>query len=258
MKKIVTGFIPILIGAFAVCSVAQTPPPPKPVPPTGTPANPPAVAVVTCPTIQIQPAGQQQPVREGTQITVTAVINGGDPNVHPILSWSTSSGVVVGGQGTRNIKVDTAGSGADRQIIADLLIGGYAPECTNQATVTIPVAGPAQKVDEFGELVTTDEGERLDKLVPLLSPHPDRLYIFAYAGRNNVRGYAADAARRLKAYLVKAGIQSERIAAMDGGFREQPGFEFWIVPNGAEFPRPSPTVDRKDIVYPKPTPVKKP
>ena len=164
-----------------------------------------------------------------------------------------------GGQGTKTITVDTNGSGADRQIIADLLVGGYAPECTNQATATVAVAGPAKKVDEFGDLPEKEEGERLDAVVAALNQYPDRAYLIAYAGKTNVRGYATNSLRRLKAYILKAGIQSERVAAVDGGFREEPAYEVWIVPVGAESPRSTPTVDRKDIVYPKtPPPVKKP
>lgn len=186
--KIVIGLLPILITALAICATAQTPPP-KPQPPV---TNPPAAPVVApCPQIQVQTA--TQPVREGTPVAFTAVLTGGDPAVSPILSWTTSSGVVANGQGTRSISVDTTGAGVDRQIIADLLIGGYSAECTNQATATVAIAAPAKKVEEFGEIAGTEESERLDKLVPLLAPYPDRLYIFAYAGRNNVRGYASDA-----------------------------------------------------------------
>jgi len=255
MKKIVPFFSFIVALFSAICSYGQSPPPPKPTPKAGT--APPAAVVAPCPQVQIQAA--QQPVREGSPVAFAAAISGGDPGVTPIYSWSTTAGTLVSGQGTRNIVVDSNGAGADRKIIADLLIGGYSSECTNQATATVMIAGPATKVDEFGELPEKDEAMRLEQLYPFLTQYSDRLYIFAYAGRSNVRGYASDAARRLKAYMVKAGIPSDRISANDAGFREQPAFEFWLVPIGSETPRPTPTIDRKDIVYPKPPPrVKKP
>lgn len=252
MRKIVFGAAPILFATLAMSSPGQ-PPPPKPPPPV---VVPPVPVIAPCPQLVLQTA--TQPVREGTPVRFTAVLSGGDTSISPVFSWSISSGIVAEGQGTRNISVDTTGSGADRQIIADLLMGGFAPECTNQATATVPIAGPAKKVDEFNGLAEKDEAERLDKVVPLLTQFPDRLYVIAYAGRTNVRGFASDAARRFKAYVMKAGISPERVSAMDGGFREQPAFELWIVPVGAEAPRPSPTVDRKEIVYPKPPPRKKP
>lgn len=253
MKKVVIGSLPIAFAALALCVSAQVPPT-KPPPPVNPPATP---AVAPCPQIQLQ--APTQPMREGTPVNFVAVVNGGDPAVSPIFSWSISSGIVEKGQGTKTISVDTTGSGIDRQIIADLLVGGFAPECTNQATATVAIAGPAKKIDEFGDLAEKEESERLDVLIAALNQFPDRGYIIAYAGRNNVRGYASNALKRMKAYTGKAGIQSERVAAIDGGFREEPAYEVWVVPIGAEPPRSSPTVDRKDIVYPKtPPPVKKP
>jgi len=259
MKKVMIGTLPVAFAALALCVSAQVIPT-KPPPPPNPAGNPPATpAVAPCPQIQLQ--APTQPVREGTPLKFIAVVNGGDPAVSPIFSWSLSSGVVQEGQGTKTVSVDTTGSGTDRQIIADLLVGGYSPECTNQATATVAIAGPAKKVDEFGDLPEKEESERLDAIIAALNQYPDRAYLIAYAGKTNIRGYATNSLRRIKAYIVKAGIQSERVAAVDGGFREEPAYELWIVPVGAESPRSTPTVDRKDVVYPKttpPPPVKKP
>jgi len=222
MNKVVLGTLPVAFAALALCISGQVPPtkpPPQP------PANPPPTttpAVAPCPQIQLQ--APTQPVREGTPVKFVAVLNGGDPAVTPIFSWSISSGVVDGGQGTKTVSVDSSGSGADRQIIADLLVGGYSPECTNQATATVAIAGPAKKVDEFGDLAEKEEGERLDPLIAALNQFPDRAYVIAYAGRNNIRGYATNALKRLKAYIVKAGIQSERVPTVDGVFRREPAY----------------------------------
>jgi len=255
MKQSTIFFAAAIFAAFLTGADAQTPPPPKT--PAPTVVQPPA-AVVSCPQIQLQTASQ--PVREGTPLKFTAVLSGGDPAALMIFSWSISSGVLAEGQGTRAITVDTAGAGADRQIVANLLIGGLAPDSSYHATATVPVAGPAKQVDEFGDLPESEEAKHLDPLISFLTQNPDRAHIFAYAGRTNVRGYASAAVKRIKAYVVKGGIGQERISAVDGGFREKPGYEIWIVPNGAESPRSTPTVDRKDIVYPKatPTPPKKP
>jgi hypothetical protein len=55
---------------------------------------------------------------------------------------------------------------------------------------------------------------------------------------------------------LKSGIQVERLITIDGGYREEPAHELWVVPIGAEAPRPSPTINSRDIVFPKTTPTK--
>ncbi len=259
MKKFVLGSLPILIFLSVVGVFAQTPPPPKPAetrpqpqPGQQQPGQPQQPTVAPCPQLQIQKPNRT--MREGEQVGFAAALAGGDPKVQPIFNWSISSGAIIGGQGTKNIVVDSMGAGAERQIIADLLIGGYSYECDVRASASVPVAAPASKVDEFGDLAEVHERGKLDSIINYLQQAPDRMYIIGYAGRNNVRGYAADVLRRMKTYLAKEPTVANRVVAIDGGFREQPAYELWVVPNGAEAPRPSPTVDRKDIVYPKPPP----
>jgi hypothetical protein len=45
-------------------------------------------------------------------------------------------------------------------------------------------------------------------------------------------------------------MTARRVAVLDGGFRETPAFVFWIVQRGSEPPRPTPTINRNEIVYP--------
>lgn len=249
MKTNVVIFLAALLSASVMGVGGQTPPPP-----TRAPVNAPASA--SCPKIEIQGMGGRI-VRDGQPVTFVASITGGDANVAPTIVWSVSAGTVRGGQGTRGIEVDSTGAGNDRQIVAEIWLGGYPPECIVQASATVRVAGPATKVDEFAELAPQLETERLEELAAAV-PQSDNIYVIGYAGRNNVRGYAGTALKRIKDQLIKSGLAASRIAVVDGGFREAPAFELWIVPTGAEAPRPTPTVDRKDIVYPKPTPAKKP
>jgi hypothetical protein len=220
----------------------------------GQPQQPPQPAVIPCPQIQVQVANPRV-MRDGEQVVFAANVGGGDPSVQPVYSWSVSAGIIVNGQGTRNITVDSTGAGNYRQIMADLLIAGYSYECNTRATATIQVAAPPKKVDEFGDLPAQDEEGKLNSIVNYLSQgSPDRIYIIGYAGRNNVRGYAADVLRRMKGFLAKAGTPADRVVAVDGGFRELPAYEIWVVPIGSESPKATPTIDRKDIVYPKPPP----
>lgn len=244
MKKAVFVMIPALLVLLSPCVFSQTDEPAKPTPP------PSAEAASPCPRLEIQSPAMRT-VREGQPVMFVANISGGDKTVTPSIVWSVSAGVIKDGQGTRRIEVDTHGGGADRQIVADLWLGGYAAECGSQAPAqSIRVVPPASKADEFGDLAVDKENERIEAIAGALSQSSDNLYVIAYAGRSNVRGYAGTALRRIKAQLATRGIPANRIGAVDGGFREQPAYELWIVPEGAEPPRPTPTIDRKEIVYP--------
>ena len=123
-----------------------------------------------------------------------------------------------------------------------------------QATATVKVVPPAAKADEFGQLDPDKENERLASLANALAQTDDHFYIIAYAGRTSERGYAATALKRMRTNLTTSGFDAGRLTVLDGGFREQPAFELWVVPQGAEAPKPSPTVDRREIVYPKAAP----
>jgi len=228
----------------------QRPTSPQPVP---NPQQPPPPVVVPCPKLDMR--GTTAPiVRDGDTVGFAANINGGDPNVQPLISWTISAGVIKSGQGTRNIEVDSTGAGADRFIIADVWVVGYAADCSLQARAGVTVAGPATKRDEFGELAEDKEKTRLADFVGGLSPSHDMAYIIAYAGRNNVRGYARTSSTRMRAAMVAAGMPSDKVATIDGCFRETPGYELWAVPVGAIPPKATPTINAKDIVFPKPTP----
>ncbi len=255
MKKVLSGFsVMTVFLSLAVFGQDEAPPPPAPPkaePVTAVPASP-------CPKLAIQ-SPNARILRDGQPVTFTANLTGGDPSIMPIINWSVSAGSIRDGQGTKQIQVDSTGAGSNKEIVVELWIGGYAPECeTFQASASVRVAGPATKVDEFGELAVEQENERLANLASAISQTNDNVYIFAYAGRGNVRGYANTAARRLRTQIITSGVPADRVAATDAGFRERPAYEIWVVPEGAEPPRPTPTVDRKEIVYPKATPLKKP
>ncbi|HEY2865765.1 MAG TPA: hypothetical protein VGJ02_01620 [Pyrinomonadaceae bacterium] len=214
-----------------------------------------------CPSITVQ-AQPGPTVRDGQHIFFLANIQGGDPKIRPEIVWNTSAGTLTQGQSTRRVEIDTTGAGAlpEREVKADLWVGGYASECQAQASGSVKIIAPATKFGEFGEVDTDTLKKNLEALTTFFAQSPDNLYLIVYAGRNSERNFSMTWARRIKDGLTVAGMEPRRVYAMDGGFREQPLFDFWIVPGGAEPPRPSPTVKRNEIVYPKatPTPVKKP
>ena len=235
-------------------------PTPTPSPtPTASPRPTPSPRPVACPKVTVQ-AQSAKTVRDGQPVTFGVNIAGGDPNVQPTLLWSINAGFIKEGQGTRKIEVDSTGAGSlpEREIVAQLWVGGYAPECFSQESATIKIIAPATKFGEFGELEWKDVAENLKVLANYVSQSTDNIYLIAYAGRKSERGYAMNWMRKMKEELQIDGIAPRRVIPMDGGFRDEPMFEFWIVPAGAEPPRPSPTVRRDEIVYGPTAPSRKP
>jgi hypothetical protein len=261
-QRAVLGTFTILVfSLFAATATGQfvyrsPTPTPTPKPPIEAPQN---ATPAPCPTVAVLVQGQQV-IRDGQPIAFMANIAGGDPKIVPTIVWSTSAGLVSQGQGTRRIQVDSTGAGGtfDREIKAEVWVGGYAPECVLQAGATVKVIAPAAKFGEFGEVDAQTLKTNLDALASFLSQSPDNLYLIAYAGRNSERGYTYTWLKKIKDSLVAAGIESRRVYTVDGGFREQPLFDFWTVPAGAIPPQPTPTIKRTDIIFPRTVPPKKP
>ncbi len=249
----------LLTGVLALGTSAQTPEQPAPPPPPA-PAEKalPEDQTLADPCPKIGLKAPNQPVRDGVPVRFTASLSGGDKKVVPIFDWSVSAGAIRSGQGTANIEVDTTGAGVDRVIHATLLIGGLSTECISSETSVVQIAGPAQKADEFGPVSDEEMAKRIESIIASLSSN-DQVYIFVYAGRTNVRGYASSTLRQIRAHALKSGLTSDRLATVDGGYREEAAFELWAVPIGAEPPKPTPTVSAREIVFPRPTPpVKRP
>ena len=236
--------VSVLALSFEV-SAQSDPPDPKP----PQPAQNQQEALSPCPQMQIQ--SQARTVREGQPVTFSARITGGDKAVTPSILWNLSSGLIQDGQGTPRVMVDSTGAGMYREIVAELWLGGYAPECQLQsAPFRVAVVPPAAKFVEFAELSVEEENERIAAAVNAALQSNDRLQVIGYAGRKSERTFISTSLRRMREQIVKGGMQPNRFGVADGGFREEPFFEIWIIPDGAEPPRPTPTIDRKEIVYP--------
>ena len=249
----------IFSALFGITVRAQLPQrPPRPTPEQ----QPVEQSTQPCPPVAVQP----QPfgtVRDGQKIYFTASYPV-SPEQRPALTvvWNTSAGTILQGQGTNRIEVDTAGAGntPDREVKAEVWINGFAPECVMQASASIKIIGPATKFGDFGEVSSEKFSANIKALADFMaqSPLQDNVYVIVYAGRSSERGFTQSWVKKIKTELATDGITESRIYAMDGGFREQPFFDFWIVPAGADPPRAEPTVKRSEIVYPKTAPVKKP
>lgn len=107
----------------------------------------------------------------------------------------------------------------------------------------------ARKFDEFGSIACEDELARLDAFAIELQNDPRaRGHIIIYGGRRGRRNEAKARSARMKFYLVRVrGLDSRRIATVDGGFREELSGELWLVRPGEPAPAPTPTVNAKDV-----------
>ena len=114
----------------------------------------------------------------------------------------------------------------------------------------------ASKFDEYGAVNTEDEMARLDNFTISLQNIPGATgYIIVYGGRKSRVGDAKAVIKRTLNYLTKMrGMDAARIKAIDGGLKELPSRELWIVPEGAPPPKPSPTIFPKKKIGPKKKP----
>ena len=128
----------------------------------------------------------------------------------------------------------------------------------------------ARKLDEMGQVNCEEAKARLDNLAIQLQQEPTtKGYIIFYGGksyRNLIynrrtkryiemkllprRGEAKVRMTPWIDYLTNSrGVEVPRIEVIDGGYREQPMMEFWIVPSGAKPPTPTPTLIEKEIKF---------
>lgn len=211
------------------------------------------------------PAAVVSPCPYPVNITVPATVNDGDIVTFSAdasyegqsalnYTWTVSpaSARIINGAGTPTISVDTTGLG-NRRVTAILVVddGSGDRNCrqTAQSSTAIlaPVAPPVtgRRFDEFPSVTFDDDKARLDNLAIELQNSPSSVgYIIAYGGRTSRVGHANMMGERARNYLVNTRrISPNRIVVVDGGLRESSTYEIWIVPQGAEPPRATPTLD---------------
>jgi hypothetical protein len=212
-----------------------------------------------CPTVRVSCPDS---VSAGDAITFVVNVSGGDPQVTPTFNWAVSAGAISSGQGTSDITVDTTQVTGDANVTATVDLGGFNRSCAVSASCTTMVKKKveARKIDEYGKIRPADENARLDNFVVELNSDPTvQGYLIAYGGRRSLAGEARKAAARAKTYLVKTrGLNAQRLATVDGGYREEASYELWLVPPGAQPPQPTPNVDPTEVMPAKPAKRAKP
>jgi len=108
----------------------------------------------------------------------------------------------------------------------------------------------ARKFDEYGKIPLKDENARLDAFVQeMKNDAMAKGYIISYGGRKSRAKDALTMANKAKGYAVKKGkLKTLRIVTINGGYKEEPTTELWIVPSGAAAPVVSPTVDASEVI----------
>jgi hypothetical protein len=130
------------------------------------------------------------------------------------------------------------------------------------ATSLAQTSNVAREFDKFGNICCEDEKARLDNFAIHLQNEPEAIgYIIFYEGRRYAscynrrpqtprRGEAQARAARMKPYLTETrGLDAKRVIIINGGYRAEWTAELWIVPMGAEPPKPTPTLKAKDIRF---------
>lgn len=209
----------------------------------------PAIAASPCPyPVNVTAPAQ---VADGDIVTFTADVGYQGPSALN-YTWTVSppAARILSGVGTPTITVDSSGLG-NKRVTAILVVddGSGDRSCRQTAQAATGISGlpsitPAKRFDEFPSIAHDDDKARFDNLAIELQNNPGATgYIIAYAGRNSRAGEADRMTKRAADYLsTNRGIGRDRLVTINGGYRESNSFELWLVPQGAEAPRPTPTV----------------
>lgn len=209
----------------------------------------PAIAASPCPyPVNVTAPAQ---VADGDIVTFTADVGyQGQSALNYTWTVSPPAARILSGVGTPTITVDSSGLG-NKRVTAILVVddGSGDRSCRQTAQAATGVSGlptitPAKRFDEFPSIAHDDDKARFDNLAIELQNNPGATgYVIAYAGRNSRAGEADRMTKRAADYLsTMRGISRDRLVTINGGYRESNSFELWLVPQGAEAPRPTPTV----------------
>lgn len=178
-------------------------------------------------------------VMPGETATITANVAGAAQNLKLEYAWEISAGIIIAGQGTPTITIDTTGT-AGATVTATVEISGLDSSCQKTASCTLTPYEVivSRRFDKYGDLAFADEKKRLNNFAEQLKNEPDsQAYIIAYGKQGARSGEAQARADRAKQYLVdKLGIKAERIVTVDGGVHVRFALELWITPQGGRPP----------------------
>jgi hypothetical protein len=197
-----------------------------------------------CPVISVSCPSE---VKDGELLTFTAHVRGGDPKVVPVYRWEVWAGRIIQGQGSASIKLDLTGSPT-----ATVTVTGFDSDCAATASCSLIIEHwdlNPKKFDSYSALPHKEALKRLNAFAVQLENQPGaQAYLLAYGGQRGRAGEALGLAAQVKEYLVKSHrIDAVRIVTLDGGYREKPTIDLWIVGIGGNLPVATPTIDPSEV-----------
>jgi hypothetical protein len=191
-------------------------------------------------------------VREGDQVTFSADVGyAGQSGLNYTWTISPPSARIAQGAGTPTITVDTTGVGNQR-VTAILVVddGSGDRNCrqraqfaTNVTALPPPLPRPTgRQFAEFPSVAFNEDKANFDNFAVALQDDPTATgYIIVYNGRRSRPARLATLVNRSRDYVVNTrNIDRSRVVVVNGGTREADTIELWIVPQGAQPPRPTP------------------
>lgn len=185
---------------------------------------------VTCPTEMLE---------QGTPMTFSASVRGGDPNAQYPFNWTVSAGTITGGQGTPSMTLDTTGLGG-QNIKVTVEAEGLPETCKRSESCEARVMPPSlapHPIDRYRNLKFEDEKARLDNFaITLIQEPPMRGFIVVSAGEGVRPEEARRKARRALSYVTnKRGIDPARVVLVYDGLSDGTTV-LWVLPNEVGFP----------------------
>jgi hypothetical protein len=190
-------------------------------------------------------------VREGDQVTFSADVSyAGQSGLNYTWTISPPTARIAQGAGTSTITVDTTGVGSQR-VTAILVVddGSGDRNCRQRAqsatnVTAIPKLPPPanRRFAEFPSIAFNDDKANFDNFAIALQEDPTATgYIIVYNGRRSRPARLNTLVSRSRDYVVNTrNIDRGRVVVVGGGARDVDTIELWIVPQGAQPPRPTP------------------
>lgn len=189
-----------------------------------------------CPKVSLSaPSGI---VKAGEPMVFTAMVSSNDEKLIRAYNWAVSAGTIIEGQETPSIKVDTSGLHG-MSVIATLTLSFNGFDLCEKTFSETGVVEEIPKARMIAQLKNNNCEERqamMDVFFVELNNEPSAMgYIFSFGSPRAV----ARVEKQMRANLKWRKYDESRITFVNGGGRsKKPTVEFWIVPAGAEAPKP--------------------
>jgi hypothetical protein len=167
------------------------------------------------------------------------------------FEWKVTSGTIVEGQGTERIKVQLNDNDSKR-VTAFIEVSGLPHPCEKVGYTTIEFNNKPYLIVSDENYNYSELSARVDDFMTQLNSNPQLGgYIIVYASRRVGPQEMERAIASVKRIFAFRKYDLTRVAIVRGGYRENNTVDMWVLPEGAENPIPTPTVDEKFVGFSK-------